>query len=132
MLLACHGILDRFAASVDPARDVEPRRTPLDIYVQLDRREHRVVHLLERRREDLKKGRARHSIEPAHDPEKRVALLLVGPLVDDRNDLAATFMDRSGPGNDPSDPKAAEFRLAMPPFLVVVGPASLAIQIGRA
>src|SRR5687768_17146570 len=97
MLLAGHRVADRLAAGLDHAWNDQLRDPPVHVHLEPDRREDRLVDRLVGGREDLEEGRARHRILAAHDPQQRLALLRAGALVDDRNDLAAAFVDGAGP-----------------------------------
>jgi hypothetical protein len=95
---------------------LEAAGAAIDVELELDRGEDRLLHVRTDGREDLEQRAAGVS---ADDREQRLPLLLVGGLVDDRHDVAVALVDPPGPpgGEAPLEPierDIAEMTLVYP------------------
>lgn len=108
-----HGIQYGFAAAFYDAIDFDVRGSAFNIHRELERREYGIVHLVERRREDLKDCGAGLSVLTAQYPQQRIPLRIGCADVDDWNELSLTLMDGPGPVKNGSHVQAVKCRSSM-------------------
>ncbi len=109
MFLAGDGIEDRFAAGSVIPGTMRRAAALVDVDVEVDVGEHRIVHLFQRRSENVEDRGAGIGVLAGENAQQRVALGLVGPLVDDERRLAVAFMDGTRPFEDAGDLEPVEF-----------------------
>src|SRR5450631_816983 len=113
VLLLGDRIDDGLSAGIDDTWYDIARPACVDVYVELDLREHRIVDLFQHRKEDLKERRSRVGVLPAHDAQDRIALCRRGSLVNDRNRLTVTFMNRTWPTKHPAEFQSIQLGIAV-------------------
>src|SRR5690606_32703822 len=132
MRIACDRIDDRSPSGLDQARHLELRGPTVDIHIEVDRRENRIMKLLKGRGKHLEEGGAGLRILATHDPQKGLALLGRCALIDNRNNLPAALMNGAGPRCDGCDPQAIETCVAMVTSLDIDGHDSVTVAVGGA
>src|SRR5262245_12283992 len=97
VLIAGNRIANGLALHIDQTVDADVPLAGIDVDGDVDRFENRIEHLLQRGGEDAPDGGEGLGLLAGEDGAQRLALRLVGPLVDDQQGLAVAFMDRSRP-----------------------------------
>src|SRR5271166_4725368 len=113
VLLLGDRIDDGLSAGFDDTWYDIARPACVDVYVELDLREHRIVDLFQHRKEDLKERRSRLGVLATHDAQDRIALCRRGSLVYDRNRLTVTFMNRAWPTKHPAEFQSIELGISV-------------------
>ena len=86
----------------------------VDVDLEINLGEHRLdASLVDGRGVDREHRREGIGVLPGHDPQQRVALRLVGALIDERERFAIAFVDRARPFEDGGDAQSVEPRVAM-------------------
>src|SRR5215469_14528411 len=111
--LVGHGIHDRLTARFDDSGHHKSGLAAGDIDVEVDLGEDRFVNLLEGRTKYLKDRCARLGVLAAHDSENGLALRWSGALIDDRLDLAMSFVNGTRPREQGAKAQSVEFGIAV-------------------
>ncbi len=113
MFASGDGIEDRLAARFDDAGDDEAGPPPIDVDVEIDLAEDRLVHLVERRGENVENRRAGLGVLAAQNAEQRLPLRRSRPLVDNDGGFAFALVNGAGPSENPGNLEAVEPRAAV-------------------
>src|SRR5512139_47153 len=117
MFLPGYRIADRLDLSVYDSLDADPSGPAIDVELEMDRPEDRLVDAVDDGREHVEDGRAGLRLLAGQDREDRAALRLVGTLVDHHEGFAAALMDRLGPGEHPGPGETVERNFAEMAFV---------------
>lgn len=116
-LRAGHLVAQGLALCLDVVLHENTASAAIYIDLEIDLREDRSVHFADGRGVNRKHRRERIGVLTGHDLQQRLTLALVGVLVDEREHLAMTFVDRSRPFENGGNPQAVQPGLAMMAFV---------------
>src|SRR6266536_3267185 len=103
-------IEDRFAARFNKAGNDQARPPSIDVDLEIDLAENRLMDLHERRGEHVENRCSRLGILTTQNPEQRLPLRSIGPLVDDDRGLTPALVNGTRPFEDRRNLEAVESR----------------------
>src|SRR5581483_2408901 len=106
---------DRLPARLDAAWHDQTGLAGIDVDLEIDPGEDRLLNLLQHRREDLKERGARLGVLTANDAQQRFPLRGTCTLVDEEGGMAMAFMDRTRKIEHADEFQAIELGIAVMP-----------------
>jgi hypothetical protein len=131
VLRAGNGIQDRLAAHLDESLDLGAGPAAVDVELEIDVGDDRVVEGVAGRGEHLIDGGARLGVIAVQDAQQGLALLGRGAPVDDMQAFALALMDRTGPAEDARASEPVKPRRAVKALLNVEDRQAPAVAVRR-